>query len=187
MTPVGPAEETSDGLPNRRDSSQETTHLVIGRILGARGLAGQLKVQVLTDFPQRFSQLKTVLLGDELAPRAVEWTRLHQGGIIMKLQGCDTANEAARLRGKTLSVPMEEAVPLSPGQYYWHQIIGLEVWTVQGQSIGVVTDILHTGSADVYIVRAGDKEVLIPAIEDVIKAIDLELGRITIEPMPGLL
>ncbi|MBI4317234.1 MAG: 16S rRNA processing protein RimM [Chloroflexi bacterium] len=184
---MGQVDEPSDGLPDRRDSSHDTTHLAIGRILGARGLSGELKVHVLTDFPQRFSHLKTVLVGDELEPYVVERARLHRGIVIVKLKDCNTANEAARLRGKMLSVPLEEAVPLPPGQYYWYQIIGLEVWTAQGQFVGVVADILPTGSADVYVVQAEDREVLIPAIEDVIKAIDLDGRRIVIEPMPGLL
>ncbi|MCL5265334.1 MAG: ribosome maturation factor RimM [Chloroflexi bacterium] len=163
-----------------------TSHLVIGRVLGPRGVKGELRVQVLTDFPDRFAKLKTVFVGEELRLYQVEHSRLVKGTALLKLQGIDSADEAMKLRGRSIHVPVEEAVPLSEGQYYWHQIIGLDVWTTEGVLLGKLTEILRTGANDVYVVQKDDKEVLLPAIEQVIKEIDLEKGRMVVELMLGM-
>lgn len=165
----------------------EVSHLIIGRILGARGVKGELRVQILTDFPRRFASLKRVFVGDHLTPYEVETVRFHKNIVLLKLRNVDTAEEAECLRGQAIKVPVEEAVPLAPGEFYWHQIIGLEVWTTSGDYLGKVTEILVTGANDVYVVRSDSREVLIPAVADVIKEIAPEKGKIIIEPMPGLL
>ena len=77
--------------------------------------------------------------------------------------------------------------PLPPGQYYQFQLMGLEVWTSDGKRLGQVAEILPTGSNDVYVVQGEDGELLIPAIEDVVKSVGLETGRITVELIEGLL
>jgi 16S rRNA processing protein RimM len=84
-------------------------------------------------------------------------------------------------------VPVEEAEPLGEDEYYWYQIIGLQVWTVEGRFLGKVTDILPTGSNDVYVVTGPEGEALVPAIEDVIALIDLEEGRLVVNPLEGML
>ena len=153
-----------------------------------------MKVEIITDFPERFAQLRRVYLGTEAVPFIVEAARLHKGAAVLKLKGCCSRTAAEKLRGKWVQIPTEEAMPLEEDEYYEHQIVGLDVWTAQGEYLGRVEEIIFTGSNDVYVVRGQassedsrrDREILIPAIEDVVLEIDLDQGRMVVELMEGL-
>jgi 16S rRNA processing protein RimM len=106
--------------------------------------------------------------------------------VVLKLAGVGDASAAAKLRNADLHVPIEEAVPLPDGQYYVHQIVGLEVWTDTGRLLGPVMEVLRTGSNDVYVVRSGKGELLLPAIDQVVKQVDLPERRIVVSLLPGL-
>jgi len=95
--------------------------------------------------------------------------------------------DATELRGQFLEVPQSQIRPLPNGEYYQFQLLGLEVWTTEGELLGRIAHILPTGSNDVYVVPSKHGELLIPAIEDVVISIDLEKGRIVIELIEGLL
>ncbi len=159
--------------------------LTIGEVVGSRGLRGELKVLIVTQFPERFAELTTVYLNE--SPYEVEYHRIQKRMVILKLKGVDSIDEAEKLRGKLVEVSLSEAVPLGEEHYFHYQIVGLDVWTRDGKLIGKVEEILTLPANDVYLVRANQKEVLIPAIEDVVLEIDLERRRIIIEPIPGLL
>lgn len=159
--------------------------LTIGEVLGSWGRYGEIKVSIITQFPDRFAGLSTVYL-DEL-PYEVESSRFHKQMVVLKLKGVDSIDEADKLRGRLVEVPLAEAVPLAEEHYFHYQVIGLEVWTSDGRRLGTVEDILTTPANDVYIVRSNAKEILIPAIEDVVLSIDLDRRRIVIEPIAGLL
>jgi 16S rRNA processing protein RimM len=117
----------------------------------------------------------------------MEGFRLHQGRVLLKLEGCDDRTAAEALRGAFVQVPIEEAIPLDEGEYYEHQIVGLAVWTAKGEALGEVVEILYTGANDVYVVRGLDRsEILIPAIAGVILKVDLEAGRLVVELPEGL-
>jgi len=176
----------------KRDRLPEPWFLAIGRVVGAHGIQGEVKVQVLTDDLQRFDRLQQIFLGpDEEAPqpRRVEGTRPHGQQVLLKLEGCDDRDAAQNLRGTVLFIPREDAGPLGEDEYYEHQIIGLKVWTTAGETLGEVVDILYTRANEIYVVQAPDsrREILIPAIADVVREVDLEAGRLTIELMEGLL
>ena len=160
--------------------------LVVGRILGAAGLSGEVRAQILTDFPSRFERLSAIHLGDNLRPYRVESVKLDGATVILKLAGVDDPATAQALRNADLQVPIEEAVTLEPDQYYWHQIEGLEVWTDEGVVLGRVNEVLRTGSNDVYVVRTGAREVLLPAIDEVIREVDLPNRRLVVHLIPGL-
>ncbi len=170
----------------------EPRFLAVGQVAGAHGVRGEIKVSILTQEPERFGRLSRVWLGrDDQQP--VPWTlegyRLHHGRALLKLKGCDNRNIAESLRTLLVLVPLEEAIPLEEDEYYEHQIVGLAVWTSSGEWLGEIEEILYTGANEVYIVRGhepGRKEILIPAIEDVVLEIDLAAGRMTIEPLEGL-
>jgi len=144
-----------------------------------------LKVEPLTDFPERFA-LGCSLYVEGIA-YAIERCRWHRGKVYIKLAGIDSTTAAAALRQRFLEVPEEELKPLSEGEYYQFQILGLEVRTTEGQPLGRVTHILSTGSNDVFVVHGEGSELLIPALDDVIKAIDLDGGWIEVELVEGLL
>ena len=159
--------------------------MAVGRILGPWGLRGELKVQPLTDFPERFEPGCSLYV-DGVA-YAVERCRWHRGKAYIRLSGIDSATAAEALRQRFLEVPEEELKPLSEGEYYQFQIVGLDVRTTEGQPLGKVTQILSTASNDVFVVRGEGGELLIPALEDVIKAIDLDGGWMEVELVEGLL
>ncbi len=176
------AAETSPADPDA------VTHLVIGHVAGPWGLKGEVKLVVDTDYPERFRRLRRVYLGDDLVPYDVERGRPHGRFAVLKLAGIDSPEAAEPLRRQAVHVHIHDAVPPPEGTWYWHQLIGLDVWTTRGEHVGTLAQILETGSNDVYIVkRVGGGEALIPAIESVIKSVDLDQKRMTIEPLPGMI
>ncbi len=177
------SQRRSPGRGAERDSAPR--FLTIGRVLGPFGTQGELRVQILTEFPERFEQLRTVYLNE--VRYEVERSWLHRGSAILKLSGVGSPEDAGKLRGQLVEVPREEAVPLPPGHYYDYQVLGLRVVTAAGEEVGKVEDILHTGANDVLIVRGPRGEVLVPVVRSVVKEMDLQQGRIVIEPLPGLL
>ena len=151
------------------------------------GVRGELRVELLTDYPERLSQHEVLYLGPEPRPYPLESVRFHKDVALVKLVGCEDRDQADLLRGQLVQVPIEDAVPLDEGEYYDFQIIGAEVVTEEGESLGQVAEVLETQANDVYIVLGPRGEVLIPAVEHVVQEIDLEAGRIVIRPIPGLL
>ena len=158
-------------------------YLVIARITSPQGNRGEVKAELVTDFPERFASTSTVYLGSEYRGYAVESYRLMDRAVVLKLEGVDSIGEAEQLRGALVQVPEDQAVELPEGHYFWHQIVGLRVLTSGGEEIGVVESILQTGANDVYVVQGPRGEQLIPAIKDVVKSIDLSSGVMTVEPM----
>lgn len=159
--------------------------LIVGRIVAPWGIRGEVKVEVETDFPERFSPHKQVYIDG--IPFKIESCHLHKQHLIVKLATIDSIEAAEKLRRQDLTIPRSELHPLPEGQYYTFQLIGLKVVTTEGDSLGRITDIMATASNDVYIVEGKRGEILIPAIEDVVKSIDLEKGKIVIEAIEGLL
>ncbi len=170
-------------------SSEERTpqpdRLAAARILGPWGRHGHLRIASLSDVPDRFATGARFLIGDETY---VSEGSFHQGrSLLIKLQGIDTRWDAGYLRGELLETPIEEAAALPEGAYYQHQVIGLAVRTTDGRDLGTLSDIIETGSNDVYVVRGPEGERLIPAIPDIVQDVNMEIGVITVEPVPGLL
>jgi 16S rRNA processing protein RimM len=159
--------------------------VAVGRILGPWGLQGELRVQPLTDFPERFAPGCSLYV-DGVA-HVVEHCRWHKGKAHIRLSGVDSATAAEALRGRLLEVPEGELKPLSEGEYYQFQIVGLKVRTTEGQPLGKVTQVLSTASNDVFVVQGEGGELLIPAVEHVVRAIDLDGGWMEVELVEGLL
>jgi len=176
----------------------EPRYLAVGQIIGVHGVHGELKATILTDDPSRFGLLTRVFVGPDGAEPVVyglEGYRLHQKWILIKLKGVDDRSKAEMLRGHLIQVLFNEAMPLTAGEYYEHQIIGLDVWTADGRELGEVTEILYSPAHEVYVVRGTDaqspkgglREILIPAVASVVLSIDLEAGRLVVELPEGLL
>jgi 16S rRNA processing protein RimM len=141
-------------------------------------------------FPQRFRELRQIYLGERHEPATILHRRIYrsgnQDGVVLRLDLLRT-REAARERiGQYVFVPEADAVPLPPGEYFVHQIVGLAVRTVAGEDLGKVVEVLQTGSNDVYVVKGQRGEVLIPATKEVIKAIDLQNGTMRVALLAGL-
>lgn len=165
--------------------------VAIGEVSAPHGVRGEVRVVPLTDFPERFRRLERVFVRRprqaEPEERTVERTRFHKGFVIVKFEGVDDRNEAETLRRALLQVAPEDVHPLPEGQYYVFDIVGLHVFDEDGREIGVVKDVLFTGANDVYIVRKSDgSELLLPAVKDVVRRIDVDAGRMEVRLLPGL-
>jgi 16S rRNA processing protein RimM len=165
--------------------------VVIGRVSRPHGIKGEISIEYFNpEDPQLFSRYQMIFLqGDEGSPRAYRpiTVRPHKRSIVALLEGIQTREEAEQLRGKAVLVDSAELPPPEQDEYYWHEILGMRVVTEGGGQVGKVREIFPTGSNDVYVVREGAKEVLIPAIKEVIVAIDRETRTIVIRPLEGLL
>jgi len=164
--------------------ASELEFITIGQILAPRDIKGKLKVEVVTDFPQHFTPSSKIYINRQ--PMTIDSTEWHKGKAIIKLKTIDSIEDAQKFQGQLVEIHYSQVSPLPEGQYYHFQLIGLEVWTSQGELLGNITEILTAESNDNYVVRGTPGEILIPATEDVIKSIDLSEGRIVIEPIEGL-
>ena len=153
--------------------------IVIGRVGAAHGIHGDLRIIPLTDFPERFSALREVMVGDELLH--IDQMKPQGKNILMRFREYGVREEAQRLTGRLLTVAREEAAPLDEGEYYVFDIVGLTVYDEEGSVLGTVENVLRTGSNDVYAVRSEDgREILIPALRSVVREIDVPGGRMTV-------
>lgn len=162
-------------------------HMVlVGRVLAPWGLRGQLRVYPETANPERFRRGAWLFVDG--TPRRVETSRTHQRGhVVLRFEGVSTPEAADEFRGAELTVPEADAQPLGEDWYYHFQLLGLTVVTDDGRELGVLAQVLETGANDVYIVRRDGREVLIPAIADVVIEVDLASKRMVVHPLPGLL
>jgi 16S rRNA processing protein RimM len=160
---------------------------VVAQVLAPHGIRGELKCRVVTDFPrQRFKRGNTLLLDG--VQHTIQGARIQDQTVLLKLQDIADRNAAERLRGKDILIRLEDAVRLPSGEFYWHQVIGLSVVDTTQHVLGHVSEILETGANDVYVVKSpAGREILIPAIKDVVLEIDPDAGRMTIQPMPGMI
>jgi 16S rRNA processing protein RimM len=161
--------------------------MIIATVLRPHGVRGELKVRVETDFPKRFALLSRVYLGPEYLPFEVQGFRNLPKHGLLKLKGLHDRTAADALRGMEVQIPIGEAMPLGPGEYYEHEIVGLEVWSDDGERLGVIQEVLFTGSNPVYVTAGPNGEILVPSLPDVVLDVDLEGGRMTVRLPPGLL
>ena len=159
--------------------------IAVGRINGTWGVRGHVKVTPLTSNPERFRAGATLIVRGER--RLVLEVATPQGYPCVRFQGYEDATAAEVLRGELIEIEERELAPLEEGEYYVHDLIGLEIVDREGARLGRLADVLTTGANDVYVVRReGTQEELIPAIPDVVLDVDLEAGRMTVDPLPGL-
>ncbi len=171
---------------------QDPKFLLIGEILRPHGVRGELRMRVLSDQPDRLSELDAVYLGktpndESLERRALDGLRFNKEYALLRLEGCRSRNDAELLRDAKVMISMDQAAPLDDGEYYLFQLLGMKVLT-EDFEVGTVKDVLQTGANDVYIVDSDDHgEVLIPAHAETILSIDFEAGVITMALPEGLL
>jgi 16S rRNA processing protein RimM len=167
-------------------------YLAIGRIIAPHGIRGEVKVEVLTDFPERFKPGVHVFLGagtedPEARPAKMAAARPHKGGFLVKLDIVPDRNAAELVRNRYLLIPAADAMPLGAHENYLHDLIGLKVETIDGQHLGELREVLFTNANDVYVVRGPAGEVLLPAIRDVVLRVDVPARRMVVALPEGLL
>jgi 16S rRNA processing protein RimM len=164
--------------------------LAVGKVLRPHGVRGELLLETLTEFPGHLAEVETVYLGPEgeasPTPHPLRRARVQRDELILQLADCLDRDAADAYRGQLAFIRTEQAAPLPPGRYYHHQIISLTVITDDGEPLGPLTEILETGANDVYIVQTPTGELLLPALQSVIQAIDLEKKVMVVHLLEGL-
>lgn len=162
----------------------------VGKIVNTHGIRGEVRVIPTTDFVEERFAPKAKLyieMPDENQEVTVQSARPHKGMMIVKFSGFDNINDVEKFRNHQLLVSEEDQEPLEDGAYYYHQIIGLKVKTVDGRELGTIKEILSSGANDVWVVqRPNQKDLLLPKIDDVVKDVNLDDGVVTVELMEGL-
>ncbi|HPZ44276.1 MAG TPA: ribosome maturation factor RimM [Bacillota bacterium] len=164
-------------------------YIRVGKILGTQGNRGAVRVLPLTDYPERFHNMSLVKvkLKEGRQDLQIESVNEHKKFIIIKFRGIEDMNAAEQLRGGYLEITREQLVPLPEGSYYIFEIIGLKVYDLDGAYLGEITDVLQTGANDVYVVETGGKPLLIPALKQVVREVDLQGRRMRVELPEGLM
>lgn len=153
----------------------------IGQIVAPQGVRGEVRVLPLTDFPERFKSLKVARLDDGTSLQ-VESVRYHQQFVLVKFVGLDNRNLVEHLRNKLIEIERKDLMPLPEGHYHVFDIIGLSVYNEQDEFLGKISDILQTGSNDVYMVEQQDKQpLLIPGLKSVVLKIDIPGGKMIVK------
>ena len=163
--------------------------LQVGVITSTHGIRGEVKVFPTTDDPNRFRKLKQVILdtGKEQLEMEIASVKFFKNQVIVKFKGIDDINDVEKYRKAGIYVTRENAVPLGENEYFIADLIGLRVISDEEEELGVIDDVLQTGANDVYIVKKEQTpDLLIPAIKDCIKNVNIEEGTMIVHLLPGL-
>lgn len=165
----------------------------VGKIVNTHGVKGELKILSVTDFPEeRYKKGITLYISHpsikEHIPVTVETARLQKNTYIVKLKEFNNINEVEKYKGGTLKVPEDDRIELEEDEFYYDEIINCEVWSDQGEKLGIISEILTTGANDVWVVkREKGKDILLPFIEDCILEVDVDERKVTVHLMEGLM
>lgn len=164
--------------------------LEVGQIVNTFGIKGFVKVYPYVDDISRFDNLKKVYIKSKKIDKqlSIEEVKYHKNMVLIKFKGIETVEEAEKLKNAYVEIDRADAIPLEEGQYFIADLIGLDVYLDTGEKLGVLEDIYNTGSSDIYVVKNElGKQFLLPYIDEVIKKIDIEEGKITVHIIEGLI
>ncbi len=164
--------------------------ILVGKVIRPHGLEGSLRIRSYAQSLESFLYAGSVFLKskkDETLECKVSSIKPHKSSFLIQLQGLQSLEQAERYRGAGIFIRKDLLTQKSEEEYFWFELIGLEVFLNSGRYLGKLTDIIPTGSNDIYVVKEGGKEILLPAIHEVIDEIDLENKRIIVSHMEGLL
>lgn len=162
----------------------------MGKVVRPHGIEGVLRIKSYAQSEESFLNAGTVILrsiSGETRGYAVSSVRPHKNIVLMKLEGLNTLEEAEKYRGAAILIKKDILLHAGDEEYFWHELIGLEVYLSGGEYVGSIKHILPTGSNDIYVVQEGKREVLIPATHDVVKEVDLINNKMIISELEGLL
>jgi len=169
-------------------------YLKVGQIVNTFGIKGELKIYLHTDFPEeRFKKGSILLIGDESTPNlfsvTVKNAKPYKNMYLILLDGLEDINKVEKYKGKFLWIKKEQQGELAEGEFYYHEIIGSKVLTTEGEELGVIKEILTPGANDVWVVKPnkGNKDILIPYVNSIVKNVNTVDKIVTIEVIEGLL
>jgi 16S rRNA processing protein RimM len=156
--------------------------LVAAIIERPHGVYGEFQASIVSDTPNVLLALKSIYVGDEVAPRAVLSARMHQDRIVFKIDGINNPEQVRKLSKIPLRLPGSATAPLAEGEYFYYQLIDSTVVDESGNELGTLVDIMETGANQVYVIRgaAGTEEILLPNIPSVVLTIDIESAKIVV-------
>ncbi|WEG15643.1 ribosome maturation factor RimM [Alkalihalophilus pseudofirmus] len=167
--------------------------LKVGKIVNTHGVRGEIRVISSTDFPdERYAKGCELWIVDANTKKHISVVvanhRVHKNFDLLTFEGYDSINQVEEFKGSTLYVSKDQLSDLDEGEFYYHEIIGCEVYTTKNEHLGQIKEIIETGANDVWVIRraGGGKDILIPYIEDVVIEINLEENKVIIDPMEGL-
>ena len=164
--------------------------LEVGQIVNTFGIKGEVKVMPFTDDITRFDDLEKVYVKTKKEEKLykIQNVRYHKNMVLIKFENIETPEQAELLRNAFLEIDREDAIPLEEGTYYIADLIGMEVYSDDGNKLGIVEDIYNTGANDIYVVKNDlGKQILSPGIKEVIKEVNLDTEKITVHLIPGLI
>ena len=179
-----------------RDSGQQfpelsKEHVLIGKIIKSHGLRGEVKVFPYSGCPENFNNYPAVILAD---PDRGTWrsytvsrSRIQSNSVILMLAGVANRDAADRLAGHQLWLGKGDFPKLGPGEYYWFELQGMRVYTVDGRELGTVTSIFNNQAQDVLVVTGGEREFLLPVTEEIVRRQDDKKRILVVAPLPGML
>ena len=163
--------------------------ILIGKVAATHGIRGQLRIVSYSGHFDSLLGADSVILKEpsgKTGTFTVAAVKLHGKKLLLSLSGLADINKVQHLVGSELYLRLEQLPDTEEGEYYWHELIGLKVVTITGEPLGVLQSIIETGSNDVYVVKSAERELLIPALADIVTAVDLSAGVMTITPLAGL-
>lgn len=162
---------------------------LIGYVLKPQGIRGEVKVDPVSPNPERFKNLaKVYLKNEELTAYSIENVRLSNRFVFLKFSEVNTRDDAELLRNCEVLIDKEDLIKLSPGEFFIHDLVGCKVFTEGGDLLGKIVDVMQISSNDVYVVmNQTGQELLVPAINDVIKLVDVKHKKIIIHLLEGML
>ena len=167
----------------------ELKNLEIGQIVNTFGIKGMVKANPWVNDVTRFDNLKKVYvkIRKELNELEIEEVKYHKNQVLIKFKGIETIEQAEKLKNAILEIDRKDAIPLEEGEYFIADLLESEVYSDEGEKIGILYDIYNTGSNDIYVVKDElGKQILLPGISDVIKEVDLEHKKIVVHLLKGL-
>ncbi len=163
----------------------EHVRLTVGRLGGAHGVRGEMRMHVLTDDPDHLKKIKTIYLGERDTPIELQSIRFTDKGALVKLAGTETPEAAAKLSGLNVKISGADARPLEPGEYFLFQLIGLKVSNEQGEPLGTVIDLIETGAHDVLVIGErpdSPDDLMVPNHPEFVLEMDPAAGTMTVKP-----
>jgi len=164
--------------------------IIFGRIVGAHGLHGALRVRAENPESPNLDIIKRLFVdrdGTMIEHRVESFAQAGRGALKVTLEGIQSVEQAQALRGLDLYRARDDLPAPAPNEFYYFQVLGLRVETIEGRALGRIEEVFFNGAHDVWVVKDGSSEVLIPVIEDVVRQIDLDGGRAVVDAIPGLL
>lgn len=164
-------------------------YFIIGDIVNTQGIKGEMRVIPCVDEVTRFELLDKVYidLKGKITEYQVQSVRYHKQFVLLKLKGIDDMTSAERLKGSIVKITEDMAIPCEEGEYYVRDLYDMTVFTDEGENLGIITDVLFTGANDVYVITPENgKDILIPAIKQVVLDVDVENKKMTVKLLEGL-